>query len=359
MRKRNKILLAAAAIILLFILIGAWILFSSATNFDEKKKYLYVRDLNNVPDNILHQTDTAHLIKNFGAFKTLAAAWNVWSRVKPGRFEIAKGENLYSILQKLRHNEQSDVRLVINKLRINEDLAKVIGKTFSSDSSQTISFLNDNEALKYLGIDSNLITSIIIPDTYFFNWTSSPKIIIERLKNEHEKFWEKDNRRQKADALGLSPLQVTTIASIVEEETNKNDEKGNIASVYINRFKKGMPLGADPTIKFALKDFKLKRILYKDLEISSPYNTYINKGLPPGPICTPQTVTIDAVLNAPRTDYLFFVAESSFNGYHHFSNNFAEHDRYAKLYQQALTVFMKRKKEKEDSLQNIKPQITP
>jgi UPF0755 protein len=135
---------------------------------------------------------------------------------------------------------------------------------------------------------------------------------------------------------------VYTLASIVEEETNKNDEKGNIASVYMNRLGNGMPLAADPTIKFALKNFGLKRIYFGNLATPSPYNTYINKGLPPGPICTPQIVTIDAVLNMPRTDYLFFVARSDFSGYHQFTNNFAEHEKYARLYQDALNEWMRK-----------------
>ena len=134
-----------------------------------------------------------------------------------------------------------------------------------------------------------------------------------------------------------------TLASIVEEETNKNDEKGNIASVYINRLHRGVKLMADPTIKFALKNFSLKRIYTGYLAVQSPYNTYKNPGLPPGPICTPQAVTIDAVLNAPRTDYLFFVAKSDFSGYHQFTTNFAEHKKYAELYQQALNDMLARK----------------
>jgi UPF0755 protein len=193
--------------------------------------------------------------------------------------------------------------------------------------------------------------TLIIPDTYFLNWNSSPKKILSRLKDEQQKFWNKNDREQKAALLNLTQNQVYILASIVEEETNKNDEKGNIASVYINRLNKGMPLAADPTIKFALKDFALKRIYYGQLMMASPYNTYRNKGLPPGPICTPSAYTIDAVLNAPRTDYLFFVARSDFSGYHQFTSNFAEHDKYAKLYQQALNEEIA--KRMQDSLNKI------
>lgn len=352
MSTKAKIISALIALFVIAVAIFSIIIFSSATNFGDNKKYIYIRTDADAQQTVLMQMDTSKMISKFSSFKTLASAMNIWSRVKPGRFEIENRESIFSIAQKLRHNQQSEVRFVINKIRINEDLAKLIGKNLSTDSSTAIEILNNNKSLKELGIDSNLLTSIIIPDTYFFNWTASTQTVLQRLKNEHDKFWQKDNRSQKADALGLTPLQVTTIASIVEEETNKNDEKGNIASVYLNRYNKGMTLGADPTIKFALKNFKLKRILYEDLHVQSPYNTYINTGLPPGPICTPQPITIDAVLNAPRTDYLFFVADSSFNGYHHFSDNFAEHDRWAKYYQKALTALLKRQKAKQDSIAN-------
>ena len=161
-----------------------------------------------------------------------------------------------------------------------------------------------------------------------------------RLKSESDDFWEKDNRLEKAKAMGFKPQEIITFASIVEEETNMETDKGKIASVYINRFHKGMNLGADPTVKFALKDFSLKRILFQH---SSPFNTYKNKGLPPGPICTPSVNTIDAVLNAPTTSYLYFVAKPDFSGYSNFSSNFAEHSIYAKQYQQALNIYLAKK----------------
>jgi len=174
-------------------------------------------------------------------------------------------------------------------------------------------------------------------------WNSRTGRILQRLKTEQENFWKRNNRLEKAKALGFTPNQVYTIASIVEEETNKQDEKGNIASVYINRYEKGMRLGADPTVKFALKDFGLKRIYEKHLQVVSPYNTYKVAGLPPGPICTPSSKTIDAVLSAPKTDYMFFVAKSDFSGHHTFSSNYAEHLQHAKEYQKALDEMILRK----------------
>lgn len=326
----------SALVIVVIGLITAWLVFGSATKFSNNARYLYIREGNDAQEQILHQLDTGNLIRSVFIFKTLSTPAKAWDRLTPGRFEIKKGESIYDVLRTLRNNHQSPVRLVINKLRMREDLAKVIGRNFSTDSVQAINFLSSNDSLAQLGVDTNSLMTLIIPDTYFLNWNTSTIKILTRLKDEQDKFWNKNDRIQKAETLNLTKAQVYTLASIVEEETNKNDEKGNVASVYLNRLNVGMPLAADPTIKFALKNFALKRIYFNYLKTPSPYNTYMYKGLPPGPICTPQALTIDAVLDAPKTDYLFFVAKSDFSGYHQFTSNFAEHDKYAKIYQQAL-----------------------
>ncbi len=350
----KKVLGISALIIIVIVLIGAWLVFGPATKFSNNTRYLYVRDGLDAQTQIEQELDTGEIIRTVFIFKWLVKPAKAWQRITPGRFEIKKGESIFSILRTLRNNHQSPVRLVINKLRIPQDLAKIIGKNFSTDSILALQFLTNNDSLQSLSVDTNTLMTIIIPDSYFLNWNSSTKKILLRLKDEEDKFWDKNNRIQKATALNLTRQQVYTLASIVEEETNKNDEKGNVASVYLNRLNKGMPLGADPTIKFALKDFALKRIYYGQLATVSPYNTYRNKGLPPGPICTPSSVTIDAVLDMPKTDYLFFVARSDFSGYHQFTNNFADHDKYAKLYQQALNEQIA--KRIQDSLNKI---VTP
>ena len=339
--KRKLFVIAGG--LLVFLLAFLWFVFGPATKFSSKSEYIYIRDGQDVKMQVQRQLAGNNIIRSAGIFNFIASQFDIWEKIKPGRFEIKKSESIYTLLQTFRHNFQSPVKLIINKIRVKEDLARIIGKNFSSDSLMAIHFLTNDDSLQSIGADSNTIMSFIIPNTYLLNWNTSVKSIMKRLQDEQQKFWDKDNRLQKASAEGLSPLQVQVIASIVEEETNKNDEKGNIASVYINRFNKQMPLGADPTIKFALKNFALKRILYNDLNIQSPYNTYKNPGLPPGPICTASSTTIDAVLNAPKTDYIFFVAKSDFSGYHHFSNNYSEHQQYAKEYQQALTEWLKRK----------------
>ncbi|WP_225975469.1 endolytic transglycosylase MltG [Panacibacter ginsenosidivorans] len=343
----KKKLFFIAAFIILLLLTGAWLLFGPSTSFDEKNKYLFVRSGENIQQQVEAQVDTGNIVHFPFIFKVVASQTGVWDKLKPGRFEIKKGTSIFNMVRMLRNNVQSPVKLVINKLRTKENFAKLLGKNFSFDSAAAMQFLTSNDSLLQLGVDTNTVFTMIIPDTYLFNWNTRPRNLLTKLKEQEEKYWN-SNRLQLAQEQGLTPRQVYTIASIVEEETNKDDEKGSIASVYINRMNKGMPLGADPTVKYALRDFALKRIYFKHLAVESPYNTYRYKGLPPGPICTPSQTTIDAVLNAPKTDYLFFVAKSDFSGYHHFSNNFAEHDRYAKEYQQALDTLIKNKQKQQD-----------
>ena len=186
--------------------------------------------------------------------------------------------------------------------------------------------------------------STVIPSSYNILWNASFTEIFKRLHDEQQQFWTTE-RKQKAAGLGLTEEQVYTLASIVEEETNKEEDKGKVTSVYLNRIAVGMPLGADPTIKFAMKNFELRRMYEKYLSVQSPYNTYRNKGLPPGPICTATAKTIDAVLNAPATNYLYFVAKPELNGYSNFSATYEEHLLNKKAYTDALDTIMRRKAE--------------
>jgi UPF0755 protein len=242
----------------------------------------------------------------------------------------------------LRSGNQSPVNLVITKLRTREDLAQKVAANFECDSLAFINFLNNNDSLRRYNLDTNSLMTAVIPNTYSILWNTSPAKIFRKLFNDQEKFWNED-RKRKAAALNMTPKQVYTMASIVEEETNKQEDKGKIASVYMNRIETGMKLEADPTVKFAMKDFGLKRILHVHLAYPSPYNTYQQTGLPPGPICTPSQSTIDAVLDAPQTNYIFFVAKPDFNGYSNFAATYAEHLVFAKAYQKALDSLIKAK----------------
>jgi UPF0755 protein len=339
----KRIIISIIVISVLVMAVLAWLIVGTGTAFTEKKTYLYVHTGKAEKNAVMHSIRENNLLQNPGMFEWLADRMKVWDKLKPGRYEIRKGESLLTIARILRNNRQAPVNLVINKIRTNDDLARIIAKNFEADSLEVLSLINTADSLEKLGVDTNTLMTIVIPNTYSLLWNTSPQKILQRLKKEQEDFWNKKDRKTAAANLGLTPTQVYTIASIVEEETNMNDEKGNVASVYINRMEKGMPLGADPTIKFALKDFGLKRIYEKHLQVASPYNTYRNVGLPPGPICTPSPVTIDAVLNAPRTDYIFFVAKSDFSGYHTFTTNYADHLKYAREYQKALDELIRRR----------------
>ena len=331
--------------------IAAWLFFGSATAFKENKKYLYVYTGKANKASVMEFIEKHDLLKNPGLFELLSNQTGVWKRLKPGRYEIQNGQSLVSITRMLRNSRQSPVNLVINKLRTNEDVAGILAKNFEVDSLEVISFINNDDSLSRLNVDYNTLMTLIIPNTYTLFWNSATGNIFKRLKSEKESFWQKNDRINKAKNLGFTPNQIYILSSIVEEETNKQDEKGNVASVYINRYRSGMPLGADPTIKFAMKDFGLKRIYRKYLDIQSPYNTYKNTGLPPGPICTPSSKTIDAVLNSPKTDYMYFVAKSDFSGYHTFSSNYTEHLQHAKEYQKALDdLILRKQNSSKDSL---------
>jgi UPF0755 protein len=243
--------------------------------------------------------------------------------------------SVMDLVRMLKNGNQSPINLTITKLRTREDLAKKLGENFEFDPAQMAGFLSNKDSLSKYELDTNTVMTAIIPNTYTLTWNNSPSRVFNKLYREQEKFWNKD-RKEKAARLHLSPKEVYILASIVEEETTKQDDKGKIASVYLNRMNKGMNLAADPTVKYAMRNFGLRRILYGHLAYQSPYNTYQHKGLPPGPICTPSIKTIDAVLDEPSTDYLFFVAKPELSGYSVFSTNFAEHQKHAKIYQAFL-----------------------
>jgi UPF0755 protein len=341
----KKVIIILIALLLLGAAAIAWVFFGPATAFDKSKQSLYISSAAPIKKAVLDSLTNNRILKNETAFEWLANRMNYWKNIKPGKYDIKKGSSLMNIVRMLRNGQQTPVNLVITKLRTKEDLSRLVGRKFETDSTQMINFLNNHDSLNNFHISPELVMTMILPDTYTYFWNTGPSKIYKKLADETEKFWTSD-RKQKATAQGLTPTQAYILASVVEEETNASAEKGNIASVYINRINKGMPLQADPTVKFALRDFGLKRIYEKHLAVESPYNTYRNLGLPPGPICTPTKATIDAVLNAPKTNYLYFVASSNFNGTHVFSATYEEHLKKAKEYQEALNQLELERKSK-------------
>jgi len=330
------------AILFLLVLGIAARFFLSNTPFTERERYLYIHTGHTTKEDVMRSLENDHLIRNPVSFQFLATQMDTWQKIRPGKYEIKKGMGLFDIARILRNGRQAPVNLIITKLRTKENLASLIGKKFESDSAQAMAYINNFDTLRKYQLDTNTVMTAIFPNTYTYLWTTSTSGIFRKLFSEYKKIWTPE-RRQKADSLGLSLTEAYILASIIEEETNNNDEKGLIASVYLNRLEKNMNLGADPTVKFALRNFALTRIYEKHLAVESPYNTYRYKGLPPGPICTPTLSTLDAVLNAPKTDYLFFVAKSDFTQGHVFTNTYQDHLRYAKEYQQALNIMEQQK----------------
>lgn len=344
MKKIISILIVIVFIIAVYI---GWNIFGpTIKNVD--KKFLYI-PTNSTYIQVIDSLKGNDFIPHLFIFEKVAKYADYPQNVKPGKYRITEGMSVYSLIKALRRGKQEPVNLVITKLRTKEDLAKRISRSFEVDSLEVIRFLNNPDSLSKFDVDTLTVMTDVIPNTYTYLWTTPINAIFTKLDAENKKFWNKE-RMAKAKHLQLTPKQIYILSSIVEEETNKQEDKGKIASVYINRMHKGMRLAADPTVKYAMRDFGLKRIYHKHLAFPSPYNTYQNAGLPPGPICTPSIKTIDAVLDAPETDYLFFVARADFSGFSDFASTYQQHLIYAKAYQQALDSLIKAKKEKEDSL---------
>ncbi|MEP6700550.1 MAG: endolytic transglycosylase MltG [Bacteroidota bacterium] len=332
---------------LVLIIIGGfigWKLFGPATS-TANGEFFYVRTgsaYTEIKEDLINKKYIST-----GTWFDLAAKILKYKTIKPGRYKITKGMSLFKLVRMFRSGNQTQVNFVITKLRTKEDFARKAGGMFEFDSLQMINYLGNTDSLKKFGLDTNTVTAAIMPYTYNQNWNSSPGKVFQKIYAAFETFWTKE-RKIKADSLHLTPLEVSALASIVEEETNKKEDKYNIASTYLNRIRTGMKLQADPTVKFALKNFALKRVLGVHLKTDSPFNTYLYAGIPPGPICTPSVESIEAVLDAPKTDYLYFVASSKFDGTSVFTTNYEDHLKFARLYQAELTRRM-------DSAKKVNP----
>ena len=341
----KRLILVILFLILILSAIAAWIFLGPATGFSEKATALYIGSNSATKKAVIDSVKKNRIVHNEWAFEVLANQLDYWKNIKPGKYEIPKGSSIVEILRMLRNGRQTPVEVVIIKFRTKEDLAGRLGRKFESDSARIMSFLNSADSLKKFNTTPETSMAAILPDNYTYFWNSTPSQIYEKMYRTSQKFWT-DERKDKAKAIGLSPTEVTILASIIEEETTNQQEKDTIASVYLNRLKKGMPLGADPTLKFATRQFELKRIAGEILNVESPYNTYQNTGLPPGPICTPSRESIDAVLNPATTGYYYFVANSRLNG-HLFSTTFEEHVARANQYREE-----DKKRREQDSLKN-------
>lgn len=301
------------------------------------KKYEFFVPTGSSSDDVFQKLKEEGWLKNAESFKWVAKAMHYdKEKVPPGKYLFEPKMTNRQLISKLRTGKQSPVNITYNNVRYVEELAGKIAKYIEEDSINIVELVQDPEYCAQYGLDTNNIMSLFIPNTYQFFWNTSAIQLLRRMEKEHAKFWSRKNRIQKADSLGLKPDEVFTLASIVEKETLYNFEKSRVAGVYLNRLNKGMLLQADPTVVYAVGDFTLKRVLNKHLKKESPYNTYINQGLPPGPICMPDIGTIDAVLNAEDHNYIYFCAKPDGNGRHAFAKTLRGHMQNARAYQSWL-----------------------
>ncbi|MGE4586910.1 MAG: endolytic transglycosylase MltG [Mangrovibacterium sp.] len=288
-------------------------------------------------EQVLDSLRTKDLLKNEKAFIWVCRKKDYPAHIKPGRYVFEKGQITNAMVNMLKAGNQQAVTVTFNNLRYMEELAGKVARYLATDSLSLLNWLNDSVMIREMGFDFHSFHAMFIPNSYKMYWTTSPEQFTKRMKAEYERFWNRE-RKAKADSIGLSRVEVIILASIVQEETVREEEKPVVAGLYLNRIRENMLLQADPTIKYALGDFSLRRILTRQLETDSPYNTYKYAGLPPGPINFPEISSIEAILNARQHNYLYMCAREDFSGYHNFARTLREHNRNARLYQQALNA---------------------
>ena len=276
-----------------------------------------------------------NILKNIKLFNWVAKKKKYPGLIKPGRYLIDKDFSYNSFVNMLRSGHQTPVRITFQNIRTLNQLAGKIGRQIEADSAHIMNFLSDESNYADDGFKKESVIAVFIPNTYEIYRNTDARGLYNRMLKEYRIFWNAE-RINKAKVKGLNPVEVAILASIIDDEVAKPDEKPRIAGVYLNRLKRGIPLQACPTIKFALNDFTITRVLYIHLQTDSPYNTYIHNGFPPGPIGCPSIEGLEAVLNAENHDYLYFAAKADFSGYHNFSRTLAEHNHYAAIYQKEL-----------------------
>ena len=335
-RNRKRIFIWIASITLLLIVAIAAFLYSLVFKPIEltEEVYIYIdeeRDYETVVDQLKEKVE----LPNEDVFRLLADRMNYPNMVKTGRYAIDDGMTMPDLIRRLRSGSQSPINLTFNNIRTMESLAGRLSSQLMADSTSILNVLNDTSVAASYGFNEQTFGAMFIPNTYEVYWDTSIESLINRMKKEYDAFWNTDRRAQ-AEKIGLTPLEVTTLASIVEEEATYADEYPIVAGLYINRLNRGMRLEADPTVKFAVGDASLRRILFKHLEVESPYNTYKVDRLPPGPIRIPSTSAINATLSPAQHNYIFMCAKDDLSGRHNFAVTHAEHARNARAYQRAL-----------------------
>lgn len=332
--KTSKRYLYPAAIALVLIIGIIIYFFLSSVSTKSDTLFIYI-DGDDTQDSVIAKIKPNASTVGMASLQTLLRHGDYGKNIRTGRYAIKPGEGVITVYRKLKNGQQTSMNLTIPEARTTERLAAILGKKLMLDSATIASALCSQETCEKYGYDTCTISAMFIPNTYDIYWNVSIEGLLERMQKEHDSFWN-GSRTAKAAAIPLTPNEVATLASIIDEETANTAEKPMVAGMYINRLKQGMPLQADPTIKFALKDFGLKRIYHKQLKTESPYNTYIHEGLPPGPIKVASIKGIDAVLNHVQHDYLYMCAKEDFSGTHNFARTYTEHLQNAVKYTKAL-----------------------
>lgn len=284
---------------------------------------------------VIDQLEEQGMVENRKSFRWVAIKKGYDKNVKPGRYKIKNGQSNNDLVNQLRSGNQDPVMVVFNNVRSLAHVAGKVSRYLEQDSVEFAAWLTDPALPERYGFEASGFTAMFVPETYEFFWTTSPEDFTERMKKEYEKFWDGE-RDRKAKKLDMTRGEVVTLASIVDEETLYDEENSRVAGLYMNRLEKGIPLQADPTLKFALGDFARQRILNVDKKVDSPYNTYKYKGLPPGPISIPSVSAIDGVLNHEEHNYLYMCAKADFSGNHAFASNYSQHKKNAREYQREL-----------------------
>lgn len=296
--------------------------------------YIYI-DRDDTVDSIFHKIEIAGKPQNMSGLRFLARHEDYAAHILTGRYAIRPNDNVRYLFRRLQLGYQTPVNLVIPSVRTTARLARNVARQLMIDSTEIARLLSDTAFCSRIGYTRETLPALFIPNTYEVYWNMSAEEFVKRMQKEHAAFWNEE-RRKKAESIGLSPTEVATLASIVEEETANGAEKPIVAGLYINRLEQGMLLQADPTVKFGLRDFGLRRILNKHLEVDSPYNTYKHAGLPPGPIRIPSIEGLESVLNHAHHNYIYMCAKEDFSGTHNFAATLSQHAANARRYQQAL-----------------------
>ncbi len=337
-KNRNKLIYGLAAIGLVVVIIMGWWAKDHYSYFRHSSVsgtgYVYV-PTGASTEKQLDVLLQSGLLSDHGRFQRHADRRTLSGNIRPGRYELREGMTYRELFNRLRAGNQAPVNVTFNNIRTPDRLAGAVARYIEADSAEVLQHILHPQTAERYGFTSESFIGMFIPNTYQFFWNTDPEGFTDRMKKEYDRFWNAD-REAKRQQRGLTREEVIALASIVQEETVKTDEMPRVAGVYLNRIKIDMPLQADPTLKYALGDFSIRRVLNVHKEIDSPYNTYMYKGIPPGPICIPSISAVDAVLEPEEHNYLYFCAKEDFSGYHNFATNLAEHLRNSNRYTSEL-----------------------